>query len=461
MAFSRRDFLKRSCCTAAAGLAAANFSRFSLMSALAQSSQDYKALVCIFMFGGNDSNNMVVPFDSAGYAAYQKARSVIALPQNQLLPINPPSIGSPFAFHPRFVELQGLFNNKQLALLANVGTLVAPTTRSQFQQGQAALPQNLFSHADQQAQMQTASFDGSGDTGWAGRTADKIQAIYGQNFPIVISLAGTNIFCEGLVARSIESSGDPTQLLDGFNGSDEDNARLSALQNLLTFDTGISLIQAASSATSNALQDSKTLAAALASNPPLNTKFPTSYFAQQLKQVAQIIQARGALGTQRQIFFVEIDGFDTHSDQIVTQDGLYADLSQAMGAFFQATTELGVASDVTAFTLSDFGRTYLPDSNTGTDHAWGSHHLIMGGAVAGGDFYGTFPTLVLDGPDDATDEGRWIPTTSLDQYGATLAAWFGVAPADLPSIFPNLANFSTPTLNFMGVGAKASARLRT
>ncbi len=450
MTWSRRDFLRRTCCMTAAGFAAASFNRFGLVNALAQTPQDYKALVCIFLFGGNDSNNMLIPLDTPGFSAYQQSRAGLALPQGGLMPITPPSLGSPFGFHQRFVELQSLFNSGQLGVLANVGTLVRPTTRSQFLQGQATLPQNLFSHADQQAQMQTAMPDSSASTGWAGRTADKIQSIFGGNFPIVISLAGTNIFCEGLVARAIESSGNPTSLLNGFSGSATSQARLAALQSLLTFDTGVSLIQAASTTTSNALQDSQALATALASAPTLATPFPNSGLAQQLKQVAQIISVRSALGLQRQIFFVSLGGFDTHSDQIATQDPLFQSLSQGMNAFYQATVELGVAQQVTSFTLSDFSRTYQPDSTSGTDHAWGGHHLILGGAVKGGDFYGTFPTLALGGPDDATNEGRWIPTTSLDQYAATLANWFGVAAADLPTIFPNLVNFTTPTLKFLG-----------
>jgi uncharacterized protein (DUF1501 family) len=450
MAFSRRDFLKRSCCTAAAGFAAASFNRFGLVNALAQSTQDYKALVCVFLFGGNDSNNMVVPLSSSGYASYQQIRSVLALSQGSLLPITPPSAGSPFGFHPKFTEMQSLFNQQHLAVLTNVGTLVRPTTRAQFQQRQVSLPQNLFSHEDQQLQMQTASLTADGQTGWAGRTADKIQSIYGGNFPIIISLAGTNIFCEGLAARSIESSGDPTKLLSGFSTSAESQSRLSALQNLLTFDTGVSLIQAASTTTTNALQDSKALADALAASPTLVTPFPNTGLASQLKQVARIISVRSAIGLQRQIFFVSIGGFDTHSDQINAQNNLYTQLSPAMNAFYQATVEIGAAAQVTTFTLSDFSRTYAPDSTSGTDHAWGGHHLIMGGAVHGGDFYGKFPTLALAGPDDATTEGRWIPTTSLDQYAATLANWFGVPTADLPTIFPNLANFTTPVLNFVG-----------
>jgi len=450
MAFSRRDFLKRTCCTTAAGFAAASFNRFGLVNALAQTAQDYKALVCIFLFGGNDSNNMIVPLSSSGYASYQQIRSVLALPQGSLLPITPPSIGSPFGFHSRFTQLQPLFNQQHLAVLTNVGTLVRPTTRTQYQQRQIKLPKNLFSHDDQQAQMQTAALDGSGQTGWAGRTADKVQTIFGGNFPIIISLAGTNIFCEGLVARSIQSSGDPTRVLSGFSSSAENQSRLSALQSLLTFDTGVTLIQAASNTTSNALQDSKSLADALAASPALATVFPNSGLANQLKQVARIIAVRSALGLQRQIFFVSIGGFDTHSDQINGQDNLLNQLNGAMSAFYQATVEIGAAPQVTTFTLSDFSRTFQPDSTSGTDHAWGGHHLIMGGAVRGGDFYGTLPTLALGGPDDSGNQGRWIPTTSLDQYAGTLANWFGVPAADLPSIFPNLPNFSTPVLNFVG-----------
>ena len=446
---SRRDFLRNTCCTAAAGMAAANFSRLGLINAMAQSSTDYKALVCVFLFGGNDANNLIVPLNAADYTNYAKIRANLAIAQGNLLPVTPPSVGLPFGFHPRLAELRTLFNSKQTAVLANVGTLIRPTTRTQFRAGQVAVPQNLFSHSDQQQQMQTAALNQFGEVGWGGRLADKMQAIYGGNFPLMISLSGTTVFAEGLSARPIEASGNPTQALNGFNGSTEDNARMGALQSLLTFDTGLSLIQSASSVTSNALQDTRTLANALASGTPLATAFPNSYLGGQLKQVAKIIQVRAALGLQRQIFFVSTGGFDTHSDQLPQQDSLFRDISQSMNAFYQATVEMGVAPQVTSFTMSDFGRTFQPDTTAGTDHAWGSHHLIVGGAVKGGDMYGTFPTLALSGPDDASDEGRWIPTTSLDQYGATLAQWFGVAPADLPSIFPNLPNFSNPTLSFV------------
>ena len=458
---SRRGFLKSTCCTAAAGVAAVSFSKLGLINAYAQGGTDYKALVCVFLFGGNDANNMIVPYDTAGYANYAKLRAGLALPQKSLLPIQPKGQGTPFALHPKLPELQKLFSGGQLAAVVNAGTLIQPTTRDQYLNNLVNVPMNLYSHADQQQQMQTATLNTFADVGWGGKLADKIQSIYGGNFPIMISLAGNNVFAEGLVARAIETSGDPTQALSGFYGSTQDNARLTALQTLLTLDTGVSLIQSASSATSNAVQDAKNLAAALAQGTPLKTPFPQTYLGSQLQQVAQIIQVRAALGLSRQIFLVSASGsFDTHSDQLNQQNILYQDVSQSMNAFYQASAEIGIPQQVMTFTLSDFGRTFQPDSTSGTDHAWGSHHLVMGGAVAGADFYGTWPTLALGGPDDATTEGRWIPTTALDQYGATLAQWFGVQTSDLPSIFPNLPNFKNPVLNFLS-GAKAARSNRS
>ena len=459
---TRRGFLRTTCCTAAAtGIAASSLNRLGLMSAYAQGS-DYKALVCIFMFGGNDANNMIIPYDTAGYANYAQIRANLALSQGSLLPIQPKSLSLPFALHPKCGNIQTLFNGGQIAAVVNTGVLPQPTTRDQYLNGQVPVPVSLFSHADQQLQMQTDTlqYTTAPTVGWGGLVADQIQAIYGGGFPILISLAGVNVFAQGLVAKPLQTSGDPTLSLTGYSGSPADNARLSAFQSLLSFNDGLKLIQAANTTTSTALQNAQNLAMALAAGAPLKTKFPKNPLAAQLKEVAQIIQVRSALGLSRQIFFVSLGGFDTHSSQIATQNKLLLYLDQSLNAFYQATVEIGIPQQVLTYTMSDFARTLQPDSTSGSDHAWGSHHLVMGGAVAGGDFYGAFPTLALGGPDDATDQGRWIPTTPLDQYGATLAQWFGVPSANLQSVFPNLKNFTTQTLGFMQ-GSKNPRRMQT
>jgi len=457
---SRREFVRRTCCTAAALGVASSFSRFGLVNALAQSPVDFRALVCIFLFGGNDANNMLVPMDPAGYSNYLNTRKALsngglALDQGSLLPITSKTqqVGTTaFGLHPNLPELQGLFANGQLALLANVGTLLSPTTRAEVQARSQPLPANLFSHQDQQLQWQTAAPNSFGTTGWAGRVADKVQPVYNLNslFPPVTTVAGTAIFCTGQQTQPYAIISGSTSALNGFDTSASSAARLQALQQLLTFDTGVSLIQSASSITSAAVADSQTLSAALASAGSLTTVFPKSGLGSQLLQVAQILKVRSALGLNRQIFFCSLGGFDTHTNQIAAQQGLFSQLSPAMNAFYSATVELGLAQQVTTFTMSDFSRTFQPASGGGTDHAWGSVQMIMGGAVLGGDIYGTLPTFALGGPDDSGSNGRWIPTTSIDQYGATLASWFGVQATDLPAIFPNLSNFSAPKLSFLG-----------
>lgn len=448
---SRRDFMRLACCSAATASLASGLSKFGLVSALAQGATDYKALVCIFMFGGNDSNNMIVPVDS-GYTNYQTIRANLALPQASLLPLQVGSAAN-FGLHPNLPELQGLFNNqKALAVLNNVGTLVQPTTRQQYL-SQSSLPQNLFSHSDQQDQWQTTQLSGLPNAGWAGKVADNIQPTFNSSalFPPILSVAGNAIFATGITTRPFTMSPGSTPGLSGIDSSASAQARLLGVQQLLTFDTGISLVQASSAVTGQALQESAVLANALKNIPAIQTVFPTSNnLASQLKQVAQVIAARSALGIGRQIFFCSAGGFDTHSDQLDTQVGLYSQLSSAMSAFYTSTQELGVANQVTTFTLSEFSRTFQPGSNGGTDHAWGGHQFMLGGAVKGNALYGTFPSLALGGPDDTGSNGRWIPSTSVDQYAATLASWFGVPIADLPSIFPNLANFQTANLGFLG-----------
>jgi uncharacterized protein (DUF1501 family) len=358
-----------------------------------------------------------------------------------------------YGLHPALTNLQGLFAGGQLGLIANVGTLGQPLTQAQYLAGGSALPINLFSHSDQQAQWQTAEFDtiGDGSTGWVGRTADKLQSLNaGATFPPVTSVAGGAILCTGEATQPYEMSPGSTPGLSGYNGTAAENARLVAYQQMLTLNSGLSLVQDTSSVMTQSLEQSAVLSAAIKTLPALQTVFPTTSIGAQLKQVAQIIQARSSLGLLRQIFFCSLGGFDTHSGQLPIQQTLYSQLDPAMAAFYNSTVELGLPQQVTAFTLSDFNRTFQPGTNAGTDHAWGGNHLILGGAVNGGDVYGKFPDLVPGSPNDVGTNGRWIPTTSVDQYGATLASWFGVATSDLPYIFPNLANFPTQTLTFMG-----------
>jgi uncharacterized protein (DUF1501 family) len=445
---TRRDLLRLACCSAAGASLVSGLSKFGLVSALAQGTSDYKALVCIFMFGGNDSNNMIVPIDSR-YTQYVQARSVLALPQSQLLPLQTNGQAN-YGMHPNMPEMQGYFNQKNLAILANVGTLVQPTTKAQYQAYQN-LPENLYSHSDQQDQWQSAQLAGTPVSGWAGKVADNVQTFNASaQFPPILSISGNPIFCTGITSRPFTINPGQAPGLQGFDQTAASQARYTATQQLLTFDSGLSMVQAANSVTGQAVKFAQVLSTALQNITPLATKFPTNYLGQQLQQVAQVIAARSALGVQRQIFFVSYGGFDTHADQLPQQVQLLTYVSQSMSAFYQATQELGVANQVATFTLSEFSRTLEPGSNGGSDHAWGSHQLILGGAVQGNQIYGTFPTLALGGPDDADQNGRWIPTTALDQYAATLATWFGVPAGNLPAIFPNLANFPTSNLGFMG-----------
>jgi uncharacterized protein (DUF1501 family) len=456
MAKSRREFIR--CCSYLSLAGAASFSRLGLIQALAQTTDDYRALVCIFLFGGNDGNNMVIPMDTAGYQSYSAARggnTGLSLLQTALQPnqIQPLSAGTPYAFHPDLTDFKTLFDQKKLAVLANAGVLIQPVTRAQYLARTTPLPLNLFSHSDQQSEWQTGIPGTTATTGWAGRAADKIKPLNGSaQFPAVLSVAGSAIFCNGAQtspATITPTNGQVTSFA-GFGGTDAaTQARLTSLQQLLTLDTGLSLVQTASGVTSAAFQQIQLLNAALAGGTALTTTFPATSIGNQLAQVARIIQVRSALGLTRQIFFASIGGFDTHSNQLPSQQNLFQQLGPAMAAFYRATQELGVDSRVTTFTLSDFGRTLQPGSGGGSDHGWGSHHVVVGGAVQGGDLYGRFPALSLGGPDDAGSNGRWIPTTAVDQYGATLASWFGVSDTDLTTVFPNLGNFATRKLAFL------------
>lgn len=445
MGVNRRTFIKYAS-LAAAGNAVA-LRPFGTLNALAQTPTDYKALVCVFLFGGNDANNTLVPFDTTGYNNYATIRGPLAIPQGQLLQL---SAMPNFAINPNLPDIQTLFDNTNAAFVANVGTLIEPTTKAQYHAG-IGLPTNLFSHPDQQLEWQNASQSGATQTGWAGRIADQLNAAYnsGAQVPMITSVAGDTLFCNGSASTPVSVSPGNLGGAQCSEGTTDCTAQQATAQALLSFDSGLTLVQADNSITSNAYSYAKTLTAAVQSVSPLKTVFPTGGLGAQLQQIAQIIQVRAALGVSRQIFFCGVGNFDTHSDQLVLQSSLLASLSPALAAFYNATVEMGVQNSVTSFTMSDFSRTFQPNSNTGSDHAWGSHHIVIGGAVKGGKMYGTFPTLALSGPDDSGSNGRWVPTTGSVQYAATLASWFGVSTSQMSAVFPNITSFPTTNLGFV------------
>ncbi len=453
---SRRSFLRNAIALSSIGLA----SRLDLVNLIASAraqtaaASGYKALVCMFMFGGNDGNNTIVPLDSAGYAAYSKVRtpaSGVQLAQSALLPIEPVNVGTPYGLHPALPELQTLFNQGKLAILANVGTLTQPTTKAQYDAG--LQPVSLYSHADQQAQWQSSISTAPSETGWGGRTADQVaQLNAGSALPVVTSLDGTVLFTSGAATMPLSIPVSGTFALQGYGGSALANDRLAALKQLLGQASGNDFVTALNTIGNQALALSATVNPILsASSPLVDPIFAglSSDIASQLHQVAKMVAARQATGAARQIFFVQLGSFDTHNDQLNRQQALFADLSPALKAFYEATVAVGAGSQVTTFTLSDFNRTFQPSSGGGTDHAWGNHHFILGDAVQGGNMYGPYPQLILGGPNDAEQRGRWLPTYAVDQYGATLAKWFGVAPASLGKVFPNLAAFPSSDLGFM------------
>ena len=401
-------------------------------------------------YGGNDANNVIIPHDADGYASYAAARGILAIPQDSLLPLTLQNgDGRDFGFHPSLPELQGLFNQGHLGIVANVGTLVAPITRAQYLSGGAAVPPQLFSHADQSVQWQTSVPDQPARTGWGGRMADVLRSLNGNSqVSLSISIAGTNTFEVGNVVLPYSVSSDGSIGLAGFDGSANANIRLQAFRDLLALPHNNLFEKAYSDTVTRAIAENDLLTSALAGLPPLQTAFPTTALAKQLNMVAKLIAARTNLGMRRQIFFCSVGGYDTHGDQLTGQANLLTELSQALNAFYSATIELGVAQDVTAFTASDFGRTF-PTNGSGSDHGWGSHQFVLGGAVQGGRLFGTFPTLAVNGPDD-TGQGRWIPTTSVDEFSATLAAWFGVSSSDLPTVLPNIGRFAHPNLGIFG-----------
>ena len=406
---------------------------------------DYKALVCLFLNGGNDATNLIVPSDATNYAAYAKSRAELALSQSSLLPITPRrySDGRSWALHPSAAALRDLFAQGKVAMLANVGTLVRPTTLADYNAGKN-LPPQLFSHSDQQLQWQSGVPDKPFETGWGGRLGDLVSALNSSNdISMCISIGGGQSFERGNTVSSyiVGSFGVPP--MDFGPASPNHATRVATLRNILAGSPPNLLEAAFGSISYDALNDSDTLRGVLQTAPTLKTSFPGNDLAGQLAMVAKLISVAPTLGLKRQIFFVELGGWDLHAAQVTGHGPLLGQLSGALKAFYDATVELGVANQVTTFTASDFGRTYIPNAG-GTDHGWGNHQLIMGGAVQGGDIYGKMPSLTV-GAEDDIGRGRWLPSTSVDEYSATLATWFGVSAANLPVVLPNIGKCSIST----------------
>ena len=445
---SRREFVR----IGAASVASLALRHFGLLPALAQNGPDYRALVCVFLLGGNDSNNTIVPLDDASYQAYSSIRGDLALSGSTLSPAVQNVDGMPLAFHAKLGELSNLFSSKTLSIVANVGSLVQPLTKAEYQQQLRPIPFNLFSHPDQQTQWQTSLAQELRATGWAGRAADYIasQNFNSSGFPTFLSVAGDCLLGTGELTQPVAIFPGAPLVIRGFTKSPHSQMRWSALTDLLSLNSGVSLVQAANHKLANSIADATALNNALSKATTLNTHFPSTQLGAQLQQVAQIIQVRSELGMCRQIFFCSLGWFDTHASQTNVLNYLYPTLSQALAAFYDATQELGVAQNVTTFTESDFGRTFQPNTAGGSDHAWGGHQFVLGGAVQGGRVFGRFPIFQLGGPDDAHDRGMWIPAISIEQYAATLCSWFGIPDDILPAVFPNLRNFAPQKLSFIG-----------
>jgi uncharacterized protein (DUF1501 family) len=508
---TRRDFIRRMACgTLGAGMTGAIRDLRLINAALASNPiTDYKAMVCVFLQGGNDSNNLVIPTIPSEYASYAAIRTpILAIPNTDgsgatALALHPSnSDGHNYAIHPACPGLQTLFNAGKAATLFNVGSLVYPMTRAQYNAGTVTKPPQLFSHSDQVTQWQTSVPDRPPTTGWGGRMADLMedgtggtyQANLSQSISFGTSIFGTNTWERGISKQQYNmSTSGAIDLSSGPNNGGGNIGKKNALLSMMGVSQTNYQCKAYADAVAHALNEAGVVNAATSGfNPtttfvapagdPLLTSgtalFPTSIvtpntttsvsssLSPQLKMVAQLIEAgsrwkrsggiSSGLDMNRQIFYVQIGSYDTHTNQnntftggvtptnavIGTQANLFSDLSRSLYGFYRAMEILGLQNNVTCFTASDFGRTF-PSNGQGSDHGWGSHHLIVGGAVNGGKTYGTWPTLTVNGPDD-TSTGRWIPTTSVDQYAATLASWFGVSNAERSIILPNLGRFAAP-----------------
>ena len=453
---SRRQFLQNAAHLSVAGTAAPfALNLAGIGAAAAQTASDYRALVCVFLYGANDHNNTVIPYDAASFAAYTSARATIARPFADLLPltsINPlpgANAGRQFALAKELAPLKTIWDAGKLGIVANVGPLIVPTTKTQYTNLSVPLPPKLFSHNDQQSVWQASAAEGA-INGWGGRMGDLMAS---QNTNTVFtcnSITGSAVFLAGQSTISYQLGTSGSVAITGTKGTLFGSASASgSLKSLVTTGGSNIFTQDLAETTQRSIDADASLATALATAPDLTlpADLANSSLAAQLRVVARMIASRTQLGAKRQVFLVSLGGFDTHDDQLVNQPALHTQVASALSYFYNATVALGVADKVTTFTGSDFGRT-LTSNGDGSDHGWGSHHFVMGGAVRGQQYFGTFPIMGINNNDEV-GSGRLLPSTSVDQYAATLARWFGVSDTDLKLVVPNIINFSSSNLGFM------------
>lgn len=462
----RRHFLRTASALSASGAATPLAMKLAAIGALsagavqAATPANYKALVCVFLYGANDAHNTVTPYDTASYNAYAGVRGALAHAQSALLPLTPITAlpgGRQIALAPQLGALQTLFNANKLAVLANAGPLIRPTDRTQFLAKSVPLPPKLFSHNDQQSLWQSSQPEGS-KQGWGGRIGDILASQNANATFTCMSVTGNSAFLAGQMVRQYQLDSTigaipvvgvtQTPPFGPLYGS---VAGSTALNTILTRNRTHLFENDLRGVNQRSLDAYSSISAALATAPatmaPFNAFPANNSLSTQLQMVARMISVASQMNVTRQVFMVSLGGFDTHGAQTATHPVLMTQLADALAAFQGAMDQLGIGPQVTAFTASDFGRTLVPNGD-GTDHGWGGHHFVMGGAVNGRQVYGTYPELALGNSTDSGN-GRLIPTTSVEQYAATLARWMGVSDVDLPIMLPNLPNFAPNNLGFI------------
>lgn len=471
---SRREFLRKASMLSVVGSAGAPFALNLLtMGSAAAQATDYKAIVCLFMSGGNDQANTVLATDTTSWNDYTTVRTTtdagsIALPAvgaaGGVLPITPVTTqaGRTFALHPELGLLKGLFDSGRAAIVANVGPLIMPTTQAQYRAGSVSLPPKLFSHNDQQSLWQAYKPEGAA-YGWGGRMGDLLASMNGNTTFTCISAAGNAVFLSGQTVNQYQVSSSGAIPIGGMTGTlFGAPAGSNPLQAIISGDRSNLLEKEHAAVVRRSIGAQSVLSAAMLPAGTGGVPNPTQYtnpntlllannsLAVQLQTVARIIAGRGSLSARRQVFFVNMGGFDTHDSQRAGQADLMARLAHAISYFDGTLAALpngDVRNQVTLFTASDFGRTFTSNGD-GTDHGWGAHHFVVGGAVRGGDIYGTFPVTGLGHAQDI-GSGSLLPAISVDQYGGTMASWFGLSTSQIADVFPNIVNFSNRNLGFM------------